>query len=204
MSDEDQVEETVEEEEVKDEPVADPWKERALAAEANQAKALSMLQQIMAERQQPVPLQHVKPNYDEVAASLGRPVDEVRGIAGAAVAEIAPQIEEIRGMLRAVQPKPKEQIAELMDEFGVKRGDVFKALADAQDELGVEDMTPQVIRRVQRTLAAAKTAAEPSRTAGTSGPSIPRGARRAETTPKVETLVETIKKDQRKRNLYAY
>lgn len=197
-------------EEEKVEAAPDPWKERALAAEDNASKAIAMLQQILAaqQQQQKQPLADVEPDYSD-AEEVGMQPDQLRKIVAKAAAKLAPAIE------RAATPR-EESIDDRLDRVaegaGVEGFDKFDAAREfdrARRTLGIQASAREVERLAVKTLKERakekiNPAEEARRTSVTSGGSRPPGRRPAETQQKVETFVETIKKDQRKRGLYAY
>ena len=208
----DQELEAEEAEEQRDEPTPDPWRERALAAETAQQQAMAALQQLLQQQKQPPQqqLQRVAPNYQEFAETHGMPVDQVKGLASIIGAEVAPIIEDLRNEVQALRPTDEQRIATIMEKSGWEGddSDVVAAAYRARKKLGEQATMTQLDREMIADLKTRKQSMqreepETRRTAGLSGGSIPRGARKAEAKAP-ETFVETIKKDQKKRGLYAY
>jgi len=196
------------EEEKQPEAVADdPWKERALAAEAGQQQAMIAMQQLLARlQQQPQVLGPVEPDYSD-AEEVGLQPEQLRKIVAKAAAKMAPEIQ------RAAAPKESwddrlDRLAEVAGE-GVDKFDAAREYERARRTLGIQaserDVEKQTVKALRDRAKEGKInpAEEVRRTSVTSGGSRPPGTK-ASGEKKTQTWCDYIKADQRKRGLYAY
>lgn len=176
----------------------------ALRAERDQYKTIAT---IAAQRQQPQQapqLRNVEPDYDEAASRVGMSGDQFRALTAVAEAKVAHELAELRNAVQALTPKLEDKLGDLAEEFGLGKWDAIKYFGEAKDALGEQATNDAVLRKARSVLKAANQSAEPHATAVTRGGSMPPGRQPKPAEQKYETLVQIIKKDQRKRGLYAY